>query len=226
MVVRCLSEPTVSEHVHDCPTEGCNGYTVCSVEDCEEPQTAPCRGCLLEEILVLTKLVEDLRKDADKAMAAMDYGRDDSRWVPGETALDALIRERDELRNENERLRGLAPELPPRAPEGDGLPRYGLRWSGPDQPLAVPMVDGYWTPWHLAEGVRKELEERWGAEVGHANRHHQTAQDLRGVLAEFERRERHHALYNAAWLKAVEEGSSSEEAHKIAQKECGKTSKP
>lgn len=165
----------MSEHIHDCPTEGCNGYTVCSVEGCGEPQDAACRECLLKEVA---------------------------------------------------RLRGIIPELPPRPPEGEGLPRYGLRWNGPDQPVAVPMPDGYWTPWHLAEEARKELEERWGAEVGHANRHWQSAQDLRGAFAEFERRERHHALYNNAWLEAVKEGASTEEAHKAAQKACQKASKP
>lgn len=54
------------------------------------------------------------------------------------------------LYNEIRRLRGLTPELPPYPPEGHGLPRYGLRWNGPEQPLAVPMDDGYWTPYHLA----------------------------------------------------------------------------
>ncbi|MCO6057358.1 hypothetical protein NG726_11820 [Pseudomonas sp. MOB-449] len=48
-------------------------------------------------------------------------------------------------------LRGLTPDLPPRPPEGFGLPRYGLRWNGPGQPLSVPFDDGYWTPWHLAQ---------------------------------------------------------------------------
>jgi len=55
-------------------------------------------------------------------------------------------------------LEGIRPEFPPmpfiplsHTPAGYGLPRYGLRWSGPTQPLAVPMADGYWTPWHLAE---------------------------------------------------------------------------
>jgi hypothetical protein len=55
------------------------------------------------------------------------------------------------LEDEVERLRGLKPELPPFPPSGSGLPRYGLRWNGPSEPLAVPMDDGYWTPWHLAE---------------------------------------------------------------------------
>lgn len=58
------------------------------------------------------------------------------------------------LQAEISALRGLTPALPPRPPEGHGLPRYGLRWNGPSQPLAVPMEDGYWTPWHLADQLR------------------------------------------------------------------------
>lgn len=65
----------------------------------------------------------------------------------------------DALRAEVERLKGLRPDLPPRPPEGDGLPRYGLRWNGPGNPLAVPMDDGYWTPWHLAETLRTQNAE-------------------------------------------------------------------
>ncbi len=70
----------------------------------------------------------------------------------------ALVRhsDYDALHAEAEALRGLTPELPPRPPEGAGLPRYGLRWNGPAQPLSVPMDDGYWTPWHLAEALRAE----------------------------------------------------------------------
>lgn len=58
---------------------------------------------------------------------------------------------------DNERLRGLKPDLPPRPPEGNGLPRYGLRWNGPTEPLAVQMDDGYWTPWHLAKQIKTAL---------------------------------------------------------------------
>lgn len=70
-----------------------------------------------------------------------------------------LATDYDALHAEAEALRGLTPELPPRPPEGAGLPRYGLRWNGPSQPLSVPMDDGYWTPWHLAEALRAENEQ-------------------------------------------------------------------
>jgi hypothetical protein len=43
---------------------------------------------------------------------------------------------------------------------------------------------------------------------------------LRGVLAEFNRRERHHARYNAAWIAAVESGATHEEAHEAARRWC------
>jgi hypothetical protein len=68
------------------------------------------------------------------------------------------MKERDEARAEIERLRGTTPELPPRPPDGSGLPRYGLRWNGPTEPVAVPMLDGYWTPWHLADAETQRFE--------------------------------------------------------------------
>lgn len=40
----------------------------------------------------------------------------------------------------------MQPAPAPAAP----LPRYGIKWRGPEEPVAVPMPDGYWTPWHLA----------------------------------------------------------------------------
>lgn len=63
---------------------------------------------------------------------------------------------------EIDQLKGIQPGFPPRPPEDEGLPRYGLRWNGPQQPLATPMDDGYWTPWHLADELRKDAERyRW-----------------------------------------------------------------
>lgn len=63
----------------------------------------------------------------------------------------------DELEDEIAKLRGLVPEPTPRPPVGEGMPRYGLRWNGPSQPVSVPMADGYWTPWHLADAERDTL---------------------------------------------------------------------
>lgn len=65
----------------------------------------------------------------------------------------------EQLQAECETLRGLTPEAPPRPPEGEGLPRFGLRWNGPGQPLSVPMDDGYWTPWHLANSAADHSED-------------------------------------------------------------------
>jgi hypothetical protein len=52
------------------------------------------------------------------------------------------------------------PVLPPYPPEGKGIPRYGLQWNGPTNPLSVPMDDGYWTPWHLASAEVERLQAR------------------------------------------------------------------
>ena len=92
------------------------------------------------------------------------------------------------LRAEVERLRGITPELPPRPPEGEGLPRYGLRHNG-KMPMSVPMADGYWTPWHLAntevERLRTALTdaanevEDW---AGYAPEYFRKKYDLAGVL--------------------------------------------
>ena len=52
------------------------------------------------------------------------------------------------------------PAHPP-APAADGageLPRYGIRWNGPTQPISVPIGDGYWTPWHLAHAAIAALQ--------------------------------------------------------------------
>ncbi len=74
-------------------------------------------------------------------------------------ALAIAVQERDEARAEVERLRGVQPEVPPRPPNGLDLPRYGLRWNGPTEPVPVPTEGGYWTPWHLAEAALRAAAE-------------------------------------------------------------------
>jgi hypothetical protein len=79
-------------------------------------------------------------------------------------------------------LRDIQPELPPRPPEGDGLPRYGLRWDGPDQPVAVPMDDGYWTPFHLAAAAAAVAADELRASNASASRGWQMADELHVAL--------------------------------------------
>ncbi|WP_027949840.1 DUF551 domain-containing protein [Haliea salexigens] len=43
------------------------------------------------------------------------------------------------------------------------LARYGLEWSGPKDFVCVQMEDGYWTPWHIAEGYIATLEAKLAA---------------------------------------------------------------
>ena len=85
------------------------------------------------------------RVAVDRRFCADDHHRELAAGVTG-------------LLAEIEELKGLRPAWPPRPPNGEGLPRYGLRWNGPQQPLAVPMVDGYWTPWHLADQLRQDRD--------------------------------------------------------------------
>lgn len=73
----------------------------------------------------------------------------------------------EQLLAENEKLRGITPEIGSRPPHWNGpemqragMPRYGIRWNGPSQPLAVPMDDGYWTPWHMADAAAGSLQAR------------------------------------------------------------------
>jgi len=58
-------------------------------------------------------------------------------------------------------------ELEASARDGGDLVRYGIEWAGPKDPIAVPMDDGYWTPWHLAN----QKLTRASAVVSVANEH-------------------------------------------------------
>lgn len=37
--------------------------------------------------------------------------------------------------------------------------RYGIKWNGPREPIATPMEDGYWTPWHIANAEIERLQK-------------------------------------------------------------------
>lgn len=38
------------------------------------------------------------------------------------------------------------------------LERYGIRWNSPTEPICTPMIDGYWTPWHVAHAEIEKLK--------------------------------------------------------------------
>ena len=101
------------------------------------------------------------------------YGRDVPHEPPGRT--EYVVG----LEREVERLRGIQPELPPRPPAGEGLPRYGLRWNGPTQPVVVPMDDGYWTPFHLAATELRASEASATRGWQMADELHLTVRDLK-----------------------------------------------
>lgn len=44
------------------------------------------------------------------------------------------------------------------------LSRWGITWQGPESPICVPMNDGYWTPWHLAQNEIDALNHAVRAE--------------------------------------------------------------
>lgn len=54
------------------------------------------------------------------------------------------------------------PAFPPRPPvtkghnNPTGLTRWGIQWNGPEQAIALPMDDGYWTPWHVADELLRQ----------------------------------------------------------------------
>lgn len=102
-----------------------------------------------------------MNADVEKALQRLTY------FEPCDYATFKVIRQTlIDQEAEIARLRGLRPELPPRSPAGSGLPRYGLRWISPDAPVVVPMGDGYWTPWHLAEKAEALLRDIKAWDVG------------------------------------------------------------
>ena len=66
------------------------------------------------------------------------------------------------------------------------MERYGIVWRG-DQPIARPLPDGYWTPWHPANAEIERLttvladRERYWKHV--IRNYESTASSLRQVVA-------------------------------------------
>lgn len=108
----------------------------------------------------------------------------------------------DALKSEVGRLRGLKPELPPYPGNGKGLPRYGLRWNGPNEPLAVPMDDGYWTPYHFVKDERDQLRAELDATTETLRQaeaaRNECAKDLRAA-------KRAYGDYKVMWVNAANE---------------------
>ena len=38
------------------------------------------------------------------------------------------------------------------------LVRYGVCWRGPTEPICKPMIDGFWTPWSVAQQEIERLQ--------------------------------------------------------------------
>ncbi len=110
-------------------------------------------------------------------MCGGESGFDVGRACPKAHDYDLLQRVKLALEEPVENV-PLREELPPHSPEGDGLPRYGLRWDGPDQPVAVPMDDGYWTPFHLAAAAAAVAADELRASSASASRGWQMADEL------------------------------------------------
>lgn len=112
----------MSSHVHDCPTEGCNGYWECLADPCDEEQKSPCHECLRAE-------VKNVKESLDRAKWACNaYYHDLARigslceQTADEYPLKAVertvrqfaevIKQRDFIKAEVERLRAKIDDAP------------------------------------------------------------------------------------------------------------------
>ena len=135
----------------------------CGLKSWTIPQLVESVGlALAEDPAALQEALSKMTKERDAQSALVAKQR--HLLAAKQTEIGALEAERDALKREVERLQGIKPELPPREGRGEGLPRYGLRWNGPDRPVATPMDDGFWVPWHLAKAAEMERTE-WKREV-------------------------------------------------------------
>lgn len=118
----------------------------------------------------------------------------EAKWVvmkDAATAWEALsnarLSERNTARAEVERLRGIKPELPSRPGiwEGSTAARFGIRWNGPQSPIAVPMDDGYWTPWHLAQAECARVAKQRDELIGQAMKLREPIETMRVTRGSF-----------------------------------------
>lgn len=95
-------QPEMEKGIPIC-SERCPSY---DGKRCDITGFRPSRVCepAVREII---KQKDEASADTIKAQEAMGNGADDSRWKPGERAVDALIRERDQLRAKSRAATGL-----------------------------------------------------------------------------------------------------------------------
>mgnify|MGYP001374979456 CR=1 FL=1 len=64
-----------------------------------------------------------------------------------------------EQEKEIEKLKGIKPGFYVNDNLSDNdLPRYGIRWHSKEEPIATPMSDGYWTPFHIANHIIEQYQ--------------------------------------------------------------------
>lgn len=102
---------------------------------------------------------EEVFKRETKFTRIRDYEREDidTSWKGFKGGYESRQPEIDALKAEVEQLKGIKPSLGDDHMIGTPLPRFGIKWSGPTEPLSVPMDDGYWTPWHYANAEIERL---------------------------------------------------------------------
>lgn len=165
----------------------------------------------------LERTIAQARQDLanlDADLSAERWGREEDIKCAARALTTAQARI-EALEAENAALRGIKPEFPPRPPIGLGMPRYGIRHNGPTEPLAVPMDDGYWTPWHLADAeitdwmlVADGVKHDWRCMHGEADttpcqRCRLTAARTRAEGLEAAMAEARAALHTEGWMRHV-----------------------
>ena len=90
----------------------------------------------------------------------LDRLDDEDMWVDAQDdAIKEIITLRARITELEAKLEAMR-ETYTLAMRGAGLERYGIEWQGQENPISVPMDDGYWTPWHIAQLRITELEAK------------------------------------------------------------------